>query len=256
MNEDDLLDLWEEEHYHYGAAPGGFSIYTLPPLAAVLVSLVLGIFMIGFARRQLQDVDLATLRIQEAAPVPAVLPAAALAPETGPAAAAPGEPGIARFFTPSVQYWAADIVGWADDWGLDPNLVATVMQIESCGHPQVSSSAGAIGLFQVMPYHFAEGENARNPDTNAYRGLAYLSRSLEAHHGDVYYALAGYNAGIAGSQRGEANWPDETVRYTYWGLGIYRDAAAGQSSSERLAEWISRGGGLCSRAEEWLGIGD
>ena len=251
------MELWEEEIYHYGSSPGGISIYTLPPLAAVLISLVLGIFMIGFARRQLQDVDLQAIRVQEAAPPPSAdpaAPAAAIQSAPPPAAALAGETGIAAFFTPSVQYWAPDIVRWADAWHLDPNLVATVMQIESCGHPQVSSSAGAVGLFQVMPYHFAAGENARNPDTNAYRGLSYLSRSLEAHSGDVYYALAGYNAGIAGSQRGEASWPDETVRYTYWGIGIYRDAVAGKSSSERLAEWLSRGGGLCSRAEDWLGI--
>ncbi|HUF37668.1 MAG TPA: hypothetical protein VMN57_04025, partial [Anaerolineales bacterium] len=90
-----------------------------------------------------------------------------------------------------------------------------------------------------------------------YRGLSYLTRSLEAHDGDVYKALAGYNAGIGGSQRGEANWPAETKRYTYWGIGIYEDARQSRPTSDRLAEWLSSGGAsLCSRAEERLGIGE
>ena len=60
---------------------------------------------------------------------------------------------IASFFTPEIQYWESNILAWAEEKGLDPNLVATVMQIESCGDPLAESPAGAIGLFQVMPYH-------------------------------------------------------------------------------------------------------
>ena len=81
------------------------------------------------------------------------------------------EHGIALFFAPSVLFWEEDILKWAGDHDLDPNLVATVMQIESCGDPRALSSAGAMGLFQVMPYHFEENEAPYNPDINALRGL-------------------------------------------------------------------------------------
>ncbi|HUF38346.1 MAG TPA: transglycosylase SLT domain-containing protein, partial [Anaerolineales bacterium] len=209
MREEDYFDYyWEDEFGGPAGGDGGISLYTLPPLAAVVISLLMGYFMIRFAQRQLIDFDASALAVAgaPAAEIQAQ-PAAPLEPPSAP-------PAIAAFFSPSVRYWEDRIVEWAAEWDVDPNLAATVMQIESCGHPDVVSSAGATGLFQVMPYHFAAGERATDPDTNAYRGLSYLTRSLEAHDGDVYKALAGYNAGIGGSQRGEANWPAETKRYT------------------------------------------
>ncbi|NIS82480.1 MAG: hypothetical protein GTO14_20255, partial [Anaerolineales bacterium] len=42
---------------------------------------------------------------------------------------------LSKAFTPEVLYWSADILTWAAEYELNPNLVATVIQIESCGHP-------------------------------------------------------------------------------------------------------------------------
>ena len=162
---------------------------------------------------------------------------------------------LASLFTPEVRHWGSQILTWAQEWGLDPNLVATVMQIESCGDPQARSSAGATGLFQVMPFHFTAGENAYDPQTNARRGLSYLQRSLEAHAGETSLALAGYNGGINGSKRPESSWSAETIRYTYWGEGIYEDAHRGKTHSARLGEWLSSGGSsLCAQASRTLGL--
>ncbi len=224
------------------------NIYTLPPLAAALVSLIMAALMLKFAYRQVEDLELTSL------PLPAIenIPNEGITALDAPARA---NTAIAVLFTPEVQYWAPKIEAWSREWGLDPDLVATVMQIESCGHPEVISSAGATGLFQVMPFHFKSGESHTHSDTNAMRGLSYLSRSLEAHDGNVYFALAGYNGGIGTSQRAESRWPDETRRYTYWGEGIYSDAAGGKSHSERLDEWLSSGGAsLCRRASQALGL--
>src|SRR5450759_279142 len=55
---------------------------------------------------------------------------------------------ISSIFTPEVQFWAGRILSWASAAGLDPNLTATVMQIESCGDPLALSRSGAMGLFQ------------------------------------------------------------------------------------------------------------
>ena len=74
---------------------------------------------------------------------------------------------LAPFFAPAVQHWSDEINRWAAQHEVDPHLLATVMQIESCGHPTVISNAGARGLFQVMPFHFAAGEDMLDPDTNA-----------------------------------------------------------------------------------------
>jgi soluble lytic murein transglycosylase-like protein len=138
---------------------------------------------------------------------------------------------------------------------VDPNLAAVVMQIESCGDPTATSRAGAIGLFQVMPYHFAAADSPYEPDTNALRGLSYLRRSLTASNNDARLAFAGYNGGVGVVSRGDWTWPAETVRYAYWGSGIYADAISGASESPRLQEWLAAGGsGLCSRAGAQLGL--
>jgi hypothetical protein len=169
--------------------------------------------------------------------------------------AASGDGSLAPLFTPEIQFWSVDIVRWAAAHGIDPNLAATVMQIESCGNPDARSSAGASGLFQVMPFHFYMTENAYDPDTNALRGMGYLAKSLERSGGDARLALAGYNGGIGVIGRSEATWAAETVRYAYWGSGIYADAVQNASESSRLNEWLAAGGAsLCRKARERLSI--
>lgn len=156
---------------------------------------------------------------------------------------------ISPIFTAEVQYWAVDISRWAQEYNLDPNLIATVMQIESCGDPHAGSSAGAQGLFQVMPFHFAEGEAMLDINNNAKRGLNYLSGGLHKSNGHVGLALAGYNGGHGMIDWGYARWPNETRRYHYWGTGIYYDAISGAPTSERLNEWLAAGGEfLCRQA--------
>ena len=168
----------------------------------------------------------------------------------------PTSDAIAPFFMPSVHYWGEQIASWSEEWDLDPNLIATVMQIESCGDPQAQSGAGAMGLFQVMPYPFQAGEDPFDPHSNAARGLAYLAQSFNATNGDILLTLAGYNGGITGPQRPDNLWPDETHRYTYWGIGIYTEAHSGLDESPTLQEWLSNGGAtLCSQATLRLGIG-
>lgn len=162
---------------------------------------------------------------------------------------------ISPIFTREIQYWADDIARWAGASSLDPNLAAVVMQIESCGDPRATSSAGAMGLFQVMPFHFQAGENPYEPNTNALRGLGYLSRSLEASLGNVRLALAGYNGGIGVISRGEWTWSAQTLRYVYYGAPIYEDARSGVTSSPKLEEWYRKyGAGLCRQASQRLGI--
>ena len=156
--------------------------------------------------------------------------------------------GIAPLFTPEVRYWEPYILRWAEAYNLDPNLIATVMQIESCGHPYVRSRAGAMGLFQVMPYHFAKGEDPYDPETNARRGLAYLKRAWEKTGGDVRRTLAAYNGGFRRLEEPESAWPKETRRYVTWGLGIYQDALQGRDYSPTLAQWLAQGGQRLCRA--------
>lgn len=167
-----------------------------------------------------------------------------------------GEPtgSLSPIFTPEIQHWKPQILQWAADYNLDPNLVATVMQIESCGNPDARSSAGAMGLFQVMPFHFSALEDPYDPATNARRGMSYLQRSLIAAEGNPGLALAGYNGGISVISKPQSQWADETQRYLYWGSGIYSDAVNGAAESSRLNEWLSRASGMCKRARDTLNL--
>jgi len=162
---------------------------------------------------------------------------------------------IAPLFTEQVQYWQEEIVRWSLEYGLDPNLMATVMQIESCGHPNVVSSAGARGLFQVMPFHFAQGENHFEPNTNALRSANFLRECSNFASGDVGLIFACYNGGPSVVARSFHAWPAETQRYYLWGVGIYIDARDHARRSTVLDEWLQAGGiHLCTRAANELGL--
>ncbi len=166
---------------------------------------------------------------------------------------APLEEPLVEFFSPSVSAWSDEIQNWAEAWGLDPLLVATVMQIESCGDPEALSPAGAQGLFQVMPFHFQPDEDTLDPDTNAKRGLAYLQQSFELSEGDIEGTLAGYNGGHGQIAREKSQWPEETQRYVRWGSAIYREAALGEGRGKALSAWLDAGGWqLCQAAEARL----
>lgn len=160
-----------------------------------------------------------------------------------------GKVDLAEFFAPSVRHWSHEIAAWAAQSDTDPQLLATVMQIESCGHPTVVSGAGAQGLFQVMPFHFEAGERMLEPATNAARGSAYLKYCERLAGGVIGLTLACYNGGpsVIGKERGQ--WSAETRSYYRWGVGIYSDAAADAASSDTMAAWLAAGGGrLCASA--------
>jgi soluble lytic murein transglycosylase-like protein len=162
---------------------------------------------------------------------------------------------ISPIFRIEIQHWADSISKWAAASQLDPNLVATIMQIESCGDPRARSSAGAMGLFQVMPFHFYAIDNPYNPDTNAARGLAYLVRSLKTGGGNARLAMAGYNGGIELISRTEWTWPAQTKRYVQYGAPIYEDARNRLASSPALDEWYKKYGvSLCRQAHQRLGL--
>jgi soluble lytic murein transglycosylase-like protein len=214
--------------------PGFLSVLLFPPVSALLAGVLV---FIGLVNITTQDTGTHFIEENEISDGQA------------------NSPGlISAVFTAEVQRWAGDIETWAAAQDLDPNLVATVMQIESCGDPQALSPAGAMGLFQVMPYHFVADENAFDPKINSLRGLGYLSRSLDAFNGDAAMAMAGYNGGINGASRPQHEWASETQGYYYWGSGIYADAQNGSGESSVLNEWLAAGGAsLCQQAAETLG---
>lgn len=89
------------------------------------------------------------------------------------------------------------IRGASSAHGLSPALVRAVIEVESGGDPSAISSAGAMGLMQLMPgtastYGVAD---AFDPDQNVDGGCSYLHDLLGRYHGNLKLALAAYNAG-------------------------------------------------------------
>lgn len=222
-------------------------VIRLIPVHIFLLCLVAGWTAMGAVQALIQAGPLGTSQVL-AAPAPPQQPAEA--------AVAPAAAGtLSTLFTPEVLFWKDKILAWSAANNLDPNLVATVMQIESCGAPGVVSSSGAQGLFQVMPFHFSEGEAMQDPDTNAARGLAYLALGLQRGGGDAGLALAGYNGGHSQIGKDGSLWPNQTQRYWYWGTGIYQEAKNGAAISARLQEWLQAGGAsLCQTASSQIGL--
>lgn len=203
------------------------------------------------------------LKLTETAVVEAsgqALGAAAVVEAAQPAnaqlAAAPTDGrAISPVFAREVKHWEPQILAWSDEFGLDPNLTAIIMQIESCGDPHAISSAGARGLFQVMPFHFSAGENSLDPDTNARRGLNYFVERIAQTNGDLGLAFAGYNGGHVAAAGNWSSWARETQRYYTWSTGIYNDIEAGLTESPTLQQWMQAGGAsLCRQAANRLGL--
>lgn len=164
---------------------------------------------------------------------------------------------ISDVFTPEVQAWAGEIGEWSLTYRIKPNLIATLMQIESCGNPEAGSSAGAQGLFQVVGLHFADDEDPFDPQTNALRGLSYFAEVYAQANGDLGLALAAYNGGPGLIGVSPADWPDETQAYQFWGSGIYEEAELGLPESPTLQDWLDAGGDvLCEQAADELNLRD
>lgn len=103
-----------------------------------------------------------------------------------PAAFAPGGPAgpyVAEFADAEQRY------------GLPPGLLAAVAKVESNFRPDAVSSAGAIGLMQLMPDTAAAlGVDPRDP-IQAIDGAARLLAGELQKYGSLPLALAAYNAG-------------------------------------------------------------
>ena len=76
----------------------------------------------------------------------------------------------------------------------DVPLIMAVMAGESGCDPDVKSSAGAIGLMQVIPRSWLP--DVRSDGMNVYTGILILDRSIDLAAGDVRLALAFYNCGV------------------------------------------------------------
>jgi len=86
---------------------------------------------------------------------------------------------------------------------VDAGLIWSIMQTESSFNPAAVSSAGAVGLMQLMPDLVRElgVTDPFDPRENIMAGARHLRRLLDVHGGNVKLAVASYNAGEAAVAR-------------------------------------------------------
>lgn len=96
---------------------------------------------------------------------------------------------------------SSEVRRWADYWsarfGVEPELVHAVIEVESAGNPRAVSSAGAAGVMQLMPDTAATFlvTNRFDVRENVRAGVAYLALLRERFGDDKRLIMAAYIAG-------------------------------------------------------------
>lgn len=116
--------------------------------------------------------------------------------------------GISKAFPPNVYRWCDLITKYSRAVGLNPNLVAALITVESGGNPTAYSHSGAVGLMQIMasdgiaatfvnsagvPY-FADRPTTsqlKDPEFNIKYGTKFLA-GLVQRRGSLREALKSY----------------------------------------------------------------
>ena len=142
-----------------------------------------------------------------------------------------------RIYTYSAKYrikpdLARRIYDAATTAGIEPELAFRLVRVESVFYPRAVSSAGALGLTQLMlgtARVFEPNvtrEQLLDPDVNLRIGLRYLRALIREQKGDLKLALLIYNRGPVAVQKSlsmgmsPANGYESIVTKGYRGRGI------------------------------------
>ena len=115
---------------------------------------------------------------------------------------------------------------WSAALGVDPKLARALAWMESGFQQDVVSSAGAIGVMQLLPETWEWVDTMllgavtpRTYDGNVRAGVRYLRWQLDQFDGDVKLALAGYYQGARAVR--ERGLFEDTKQYVSVILQLY-----------------------------------
>lgn len=156
------------------------------------------------------------------------------------------QPAIARPIAPlysdTVQHWAFDIADWTYGTRIDPNLLASVMQVRSCGNPQQDEG----GLFGIP----AMGAVFNEPALNAQAAIARLEDGLRLTGDDLRLTFAYFVDGETVLTRDFMDWSQDARDLFIVGYNVYSQAQSQATHSPDLASWLSQSGAYrCQQAQ-------
>jgi len=96
----------------------------------------------------------------------------------------------------TANQYASQIKAAADKYGMDPQMVYSIMMAESTGRNGQYSSTGAGGLMQVTRGNwkaYGNGANVMDPASNIMVGTRIYAENLKRFNGDQSAALRAYN---------------------------------------------------------------
>ena len=113
----------------------------------------------------------------------------------------------------------------AEEWGIDPIMMAAMIRQESAFKADIVSPAGAIGLMQVMPPTGAElarrhgprpftEEALSQPEVSLHLGAAFFVDMSARYDNDLPLVLSAYNAGPTRATRWR-NYPEVSDPYRF-----------------------------------------
>lgn len=104
----------------------------------------------------------------------------------------------------------------AGKYGVNENIIKSIILTESAGDEHAVSKADAKGLMQLMDSTASDMgvKNVMDPKENIFGGTKYFAKMLRQYDGDVNLALAAYNAGPGNVEKYNGVPPfDETKNY-------------------------------------------
>lgn len=152
-------------------------------------------------------------------------------------------------YTNTVEQWRPQIDEWAVSYDVDRDVIATVLQVQTCGNKHFSHDIeNRHGLFGVKRSDFASGLDPYDLDTNVKVGMGILDQVYHQTN-EVGLVFAGWKSRNAMISSFDA-WPREAMRFYWDALPIYNGAKSGDGGAA-AREWLASPNGqyLCNNVK-------